>query len=204
MTSRSTSSGKRSAACPPRSTSPPAKPRSPAGPRPDPKPPRPVNVGHPPAPAVKQPGTRAFCDPTPEQGFPFPDSARAAIRCCPIPNPGRPVALPGPMSILLQDVRLALRQLRKNPAFAAMTIVTLALGIGATTAIFTLVNAVWLRPLPFPAQDRLVWMRQLDRTLPPGANQEPLSYPDYFDWRAQSRSFTGLASYRHRVYTLTG
>ena len=92
------------------------------------------------------------------------------------------------------DARFAVRQLRKNPGFAITTILTLALGIGATTAIFSLVNAVLLRPLPFPEQDRLVWLKQQDHSLP-GVVQESLSYPDYFDWRTQNHSFSGMASY---------
>jgi hypothetical protein len=59
-------------------------------------------------------------------------------------------------------MRLTIRQLRKSPGFAVTTILTLALGIGATTAIFSLLNAVLLRPLPFPDEERLVWMRQAD------------------------------------------
>jgi len=102
-------------------------------------------------------------------------------------------------------MRFALRQLRKSPGFAVTTILTLALGIGATTAIFSLVNAVLLRPLPFPEQERLVSLQLAD--LEPGvpANaQEPLSYPDFFDWRAQSHSVAGMACYRHAGVTLTG
>ncbi len=93
------------------------------------------------------------------------------------------------------DVKFALRQIRKNSGFALTAILTLGLGIGATTAIFSLVNAVLLRPLPFPQQDRLMWLRQQDPTLP-GGIPESLSYPDYFDWRAQNHTFTGIASYR--------
>src|ERR1700687_5894688 len=99
------------------------------------------------------------------------------------------------MPALLLDLRFALRQLRKSPGFAAATVLTLALGIGATTAIFSLVNAVLLRPLPFPRQDRLVCLQQADQTLGPKTNvSERLSYPDFFDWRAQNHSFEGIAS----------
>lgn len=98
------------------------------------------------------------------------------------------------LEIFWQSFCYALRQLRKNPGFAITAILTLAIGIGATTAIFSLVYAVLLRPLPFPQSDRLVWLSQQDHSLP-GVVMEPLSYPDYFDWRAQSHSFSGLASY---------
>jgi predicted permease len=92
------------------------------------------------------------------------------------------------------DARFAIRQLRKNPGFAVTTILTLALGIGATTAIFSLVNAVLLRPLPFSEQDRLMWLSQQDHSLP-GLAPEALSYPNYFDWRGQNHTFSGMASY---------
>ncbi len=94
----------------------------------------------------------------------------------------------------LQDLRYALRQLARSAGFTATAILTLALGIGATTAIFSLVNSVLLRPLPFPQQDRLMWLTQQDHLLP-GAAPESLSYPDYFDWRAQNRTFSGIATY---------
>jgi predicted permease len=109
------------------------------------------------------------------------------------------------MPTLLLDFRFAIRQLRKNPGFAAATVLTLALGIGATTAIFSLVNAVLLRPLPFPQQDRLVWLQKADQSLGPKVNvSEALSYPDFFDWRAKSNSFEGMASYHRASITLTG
>src|SRR5277367_4835549 len=92
------------------------------------------------------------------------------------------------------DLIYALRQLRKNPGYAATAILTLALGIGATTAVFSLVNAVLLRPLPFPESDRLMWLSQQDHSLS-GSVAESLSYPDYFDWRTQKHTFSGLASY---------
>ena len=107
------------------------------------------------------------------------------------------------MSRLFGYGRFGVRQLRKNPTFALTTILTLALGIGATTAIFSLVYAVMLKPLPFPESDRLVWLSQEDHSTG-AAIPESLSYPDYFDWRAQSRTFSGLASFTGGNATLTG
>lgn len=113
------------------------------------------------------------------------------------------------MQTLLQDLRFAARQLRKNPGFALTTILTLALGIGATTAIFSLVNAVLLRPLPFPEQDRLVWInnthepRQGQKLLK-GVAPNVFSYPDYFDLRKQNHSLTYMSSYHDADMTLTG
>jgi predicted permease len=92
------------------------------------------------------------------------------------------------------DLVYAVRQLRKNPGYASTAILTLALGIGASTAVFSLVNAVLLRPLPFPEPDRLMWMSQHDHSVP-GLVAEQLSYPDYFDWRAQNHTLSGIASY---------
>jgi predicted permease len=109
----------------------------------------------------------------------------------------------GIMSRLFGYGRFGVRQLRKNPTFALTTILTLALGIGATTAIFSLVYAVMLKPLPFPESDQLVWLSQEDHSTG-AAIPESLSYPDYFDWRAQSRTFSGLASYTGGNVTLTG
>ena len=87
--------------------------------------------------------------------------------------------------------------------FALTIILTLALGIGSTTAIFSLVYAVMLKPLPFPESDRLVWLSQEDHSSG-AAIPESLSYPDYFDWRAQNRTLTGIASFRSANATLTG
>jgi predicted permease len=102
---------------------------------------------------------------------------------------------------LCGDAKLAFRQLRKSRGFALAAIGTLALGIGATTAIFSLVDAVLLRPLPFPQPDRLMYLQERDHSLP-GAPPDSLSYPDYFDWRAQNHTFAGMASYRDAMITL--
>lgn len=104
------------------------------------------------------------------------------------------------MEALLQDLRLALRQLAKSPGFTAVAVLTLALGIGANTAIFSAVDAVLLRPLPYPQSDRLV---DLSAT-----NTEPvrfaISYPDLLDFRALTQDFTGVAAYSSQLYNLTG
>jgi putative ABC transport system permease protein len=97
------------------------------------------------------------------------------------------------------DLRYAVRTLRKTPIFALASIGTMALAIGATTAIFTVVNAVLLRPLPYPRADRLVAVVQSGAGGP-----EFATLPDYIDWRDQSASFSSLAGAWDRVYNLTG
>jgi predicted permease len=100
-----------------------------------------------------------------------------------------------------QDLRYAVRLLLRSPGFTITCVLILAIGIGATTAIFSLVNTVLLRPLPFPHQDRLIWVSQQDHSVP-GVVPESLSYPDYFDWRAQNHTLEGIASYRGATATL--
>ena len=109
------------------------------------------------------------------------------------------------MQSFLRDVRFALRQLRKNPGFALVTVLTLGLGIGATTSIFSLVNTVVLRPLPFPESDRIMNVAT-GRQAAVGAPVVPGSfdYPDFFDFRSQNHSFEALASFRDTDMTLTG
>ena len=100
-----------------------------------------------------------------------------------------------------RDVRYALRQLKKAPAFTAVVIVTLALGIGANTTVFSIVDAVLLRPLPYAHPQQLVevWSRE-GGEITGGA----ISYPDFFDWRAQNHSFSHLVSFQENSGTLTG
>lgn len=102
---------------------------------------------------------------------------------------------------LWQDIRYCLRQFRRNPAFTAVAVVTLALGIGANTAIFSVVNAVLIRPLPFPDSKQLV--RLWDSYGSPGMTG-PVSYPNFADWRAWSHSFSGMAAYTGGDSVLTG
>ena len=100
----------------------------------------------------------------------------------------------------MNDLRFALRQLIKNPAFSAIAIITLALGIGANTAIFSVVNALLLKPLPFPNSEKLVafGMTRTRHGIPP-SQLGSLSYPDFFDFREQNRTLTSVAIYRDRV-----
>src|SRR5947208_13769749 len=99
------------------------------------------------------------------------------------------------MHAVLQDFRYALRMLMKQPAFSAIAVLTLALGIGANTAIFSVVNAVLLRPLPYPQSEQLILLRER-LTGPNGFESGSVSYPNYLDWRAEQRSFTDLALVR--------
>ena len=109
------------------------------------------------------------------------------------------------MRALFQDFRFAVRQFKKSPGFAITTILTIALGIGGATAIFSLVNTILLRPLPFPEPDRVLSVASRnDRNPPSGSPGNSLSYPDFFDWRSQNKSFASLASFHDNDVTLTG
>jgi putative ABC transport system permease protein len=103
------------------------------------------------------------------------------------------------MSNLFPELRYALRMLGKQPGFAFIAIFTLALGIGANTAIFSVVNALLLRPLPYPEPDRLVRIRDRTAVFDSGS----VSYPNYLDWRAGQRTFTDLALYRRGEWNLS-
>src|ERR1051325_3315547 len=109
------------------------------------------------------------------------------------------------MQGIIQDFQHAIRVLRKAPGFTASAIAVLALGIGANTAIFTVVNAVLLRPLPFPEPSRLVrlWHVPPERSFP-GMKIFAVSPANYLDWKAQSHSFESMAAYNQRNANLTG
>jgi predicted permease len=109
------------------------------------------------------------------------------------------------MRMFQQDLRFGIRQMAKAPGFAVATVLTIALGIGATTSIFSLVNAVILRPLPFADPDRLMAVGPVNDRRPATAySVNSSSYPDFFDYRAQNHSFTALAESRDNTFTLTG
>jgi putative ABC transport system permease protein len=105
------------------------------------------------------------------------------------------------METLFQDLRFALRSLVRQPGFAITAIVTLGLGIGATTAIFSVVDALVLRPLPFERADRLLSLR--NHWIKTGLISSSISAPDFHDWQAQSRSFQAMASYQGAQTSVT-
>jgi predicted permease len=107
------------------------------------------------------------------------------------------------VTTLLQDLRYGLRTLRKSPAFTVIALFTLALGIGANTAIFSIVNAVLLKPLPFPESEKLVFMTSAFEKQGVSRNFST-SYADFLDWRSTAKSFTSMASYHQDSFTLAG
>ncbi len=106
------------------------------------------------------------------------------------------------METLFQDLRYGARMLLKKPVFIAVAVVTLALGIGANTAVFSVINAALFKPLPYPAEDRLamVWLDNSRK----GEREGRTSYPNFSDWRDQSQSFQSMAAFVGSNATLTG
>ena len=105
------------------------------------------------------------------------------------------------MGTLTQDLRYALRQLRKSPGFTVVAVITLAFGIGANTAVFSVVDAVILRPLPYFQPQQLI---EAQSTSTKDPTPHAISYPDFFDWRSQNHTLYHLVSYHDDQYTLTG
>ena len=104
------------------------------------------------------------------------------------------------MGTLIEDVRYGFRMLRKNPGFTAIALLTLALGIGANTAVFSIVNGVLLNPLPFPDADKLVSLFESK----PNFQEGSISYPNFLDWQRENHAFTAIAAYRPDSFSLTG
>jgi len=104
------------------------------------------------------------------------------------------------MTTFFQDLRYAARALHKNPGFAIIAILTMALGIGANTAIFSVVNAVLLRPLPYPDPGRLMGVYSGGMA----GVRFGLSYPDYQDIRGLSQTFSGVGAYTTSQFNFTG
>src|SRR5260370_21503469 len=106
------------------------------------------------------------------------------------------------MQTLLRDIRYGVRSLLKRPGFAAIAVITLVLGIGANTAIFSVVNAVLLRPLPFSDPGRLtqLWEAKVSK----GRDEIPASYPNFADWRDRNHFFEQVAAYSESNFNLAG
>ena len=128
------------------------------------------------------------------------DRFRRDLRQVEPPMPKDPKSLF--LHTLIQDIRYGMRTLRKQPAFTCVVVLTLALGIGVNTAIFSVVNAVLLRPLPFPHSDQLVTVSMANPRL--GVSNMPLSVADFLDWRAQNQVFQDVAAYTDNWFSLTG
>jgi predicted permease len=106
----------------------------------------------------------------------------------------------GIFDILARDLRYAIRSLAHNPTFTAIAVITLALGIGANTALFSVVNAVLIEPLPYPQADRLVRLWTSTKRAPRGST----SLPDYREWRQRNRTFEEMGAYSFASFNFTG
>src|SRR5579862_8180738 len=104
------------------------------------------------------------------------------------------------MNELMDDIRYGLRMLRKSPGFSAVAILTLALGIGANTAVFSVVNGVLLNSLPFRDPDKLLMLFESK----PNFKEGSISYPNFLDWQRDNRSFSSITAYRPTSFSLTG
>src|SRR5580700_11909889 len=104
------------------------------------------------------------------------------------------------MEAFWSDVKFAVRMLLRSPGFAVVAILTLALGIGANTALFSLVNGILLAPLRFPQADRLVALYQHK----PEFEYSSISYPNFLDWQRDNQTLQSLAAFRPTDFSLTG
>src|SRR5579872_2701131 len=101
---------------------------------------------------------------------------------------------------LSQDLLHSVRMLRKSPGFASIAVLTLALGIGANTALFSVVNGVLLNPLPYRHSAQLVSVYQEN----PGFQHGPIAYLNFLDWQRDTQTFASMAAYRNQDYNLSG
>jgi putative ABC transport system permease protein len=101
---------------------------------------------------------------------------------------------------LVQDLRFGMRMLVKSPGFAAVAILTLALGIGVNTALFSVVNGVLLKPLPYPQPEKLVWLAESKPNFATGS----ISFPNFRDWQKDNHTFSGMAIYRSYNFNVLG
>src|ERR1700678_4042823 len=104
------------------------------------------------------------------------------------------------MDTFWQDIKYGIRMLAKSPGFATIAILTLALGIGANTALFSVVNGVLLRPLPYPDSNSLVVLSEKSATY----DSSSISYPNFLDWQRTNSTFASMAAYRSDDFTVTG
>lgn len=139
-------------------------------------------------------------------GMSLPDAVRAARvemgSMGAVKDHVRDVGWEAVLESVVSDARHACRMLRRNPGFALVTIATLALGIGANAAVFSVAHAIWLQPLPYPEPHRLLAVIPSQKGGP--ASDEPISYPTFRDWQSQSRSMDAMAAYVVAGSTLTG
>jgi hypothetical protein len=101
---------------------------------------------------------------------------------------------------ILQDIHYAFRIMRKSPGFTIVAVLTLALGIGANTAIFSIVNGVLLNPLPFPHAQELTVVYEHTTNF----EKSSISYPNFLDWQRTNSTFASMAAYRHEDFNITG
>src|ERR1700690_4414608 len=104
------------------------------------------------------------------------------------------------MNGFLQDLRSAIRQFAKTPGLAAIVVLTIALGVGANTALFSIVNGVLLNPLPYPQPDQLVTLHESKQNFEHGS----ISFPNFRDWRRDNHTFSAMAISRGYAFSLTG